>query len=386
MRFCSDLGFFALPLVTCLSLLSSCQYYEGAAREGHTGSSVKVQEASDLPPQTIANWVKRDVPLGQWGDVVAFSKDGSVAIAGQGAVLFSPDNGRSWKTLNDGTAGYRSTVDGGDTYRDVNQPGKRLPRSVSIKNLCTPESAVLTSSGRLYLKAACEHTTELWSIPTRNEADAWNVIFFTYRTDPSDGVYSAGHNLTVIGERVLIDTALPSGSALLTTDDNGATWYPMWRGSAEDAGIISLSFINERIGWMLQGNGRLLKTTDGGRTWDPLSKISSELARKGYSMDFADSQTGFIAGLDGLLLSTIDGGRTWQRQSAGTTLDLYKLAAANAKRVWAVGKTGTVLETSDGGLHWRKVELGIEKDIRFGLTLKGETAWIVSQGFVFHST
>jgi photosystem II stability/assembly factor-like uncharacterized protein len=67
-------------------------------------------------------------------------------------------------------------------------------------------------------------------------------------------------------------------------------------------------------------------------------------------------------------------------------VDLYKLAAANAKRVWVVGQKGTVLETSDGGEHWRKVELGIEKDIRFGLTVKDGIAWLVLDGFLFRSS
>jgi photosystem II stability/assembly factor-like uncharacterized protein len=135
---------------------------------------------------------------------------------------------------------------------------------------------------------------------------------------------------------------------------------------------------------MLQGNGTLLKTIDGGRTWAQISKLSDR--SYGYSLDFVDLQTGFIAGRHGLLLSTTDEGRTWRRKRAGTTLDLYKLAAADAKRVWAVGNKGTVLETADGGEQWRRVELGVDKDIRFGLTVKDGIAWLVLDGFLFRSS
>jgi len=268
------------------------------------------------------------------------------------------------------------TLDGGNSFRNVDQLGSPLPSSVNIKKLCSAESAVLTPSGRLYVKAICDHTTRLWrSIPTRNEADSWNVVSFTYETDPSNGVYSAGHNLTLAGERVLIETNLATGSALLTTDDNGANWYPWWQGSPEDAGIVGLSFVDERTGWILEGNGSLLRTIDGGRRWNSLSRLPSELAGKFNALEFADSQTGFIVGVGGLLLVTTDGGLTWERKNPSTTVDLYKLAAADAKRVWAVGQNGTVLETSDGGAHWRRVELGVEKDIRFGLTAQPGLHW-----------
>lgn len=375
-----------LALLVWVSILSSCQSYHGAAQSSRADSSVKLQEKIVSQPKRADSWLKDEVPRGQGGDVIAFSNDGWTAIAGQGTVLLSPVGGRSWKVLNGGKGSFRLTIDGGSTYRNVDQLGKPLPSSLSIKKLCSAESAVLTSSGRLYVKTICEHTTQLWSIPTRNQTETWNVVSFTYETDPSNGVYSAGHNLTLVGERVLIDTNLPTGSALLTTDDNGATWYPWWHGSAEDAGIVGLSFIDERTGWMLEGNGRLLKTLDGGRRWDSLTQLPSELAGKFNALDFADSQTGFIAGLDGLLFVARDGGRTWERKDASTTADLYKLAAADAKRVWAVGNKGTVLETADGGEHWRKVELGVDKDIRFGLTVKDGTAWLVLDRLMFHSS
>lgn len=337
-------------------------------------------------PKEGDSWLKEELPSGHGGDVIAFSSDGWTAIAGQATVLISSARGRPWRILDGGNRSFRSTIDGGSTFRNVDQLGKPLPNSLSRKQLCPAESAVLTSSGRMYVKTVCDHTTQLWSIPIRNQSEAWNVVSFTYERDPSDGVYSARHNLTLIGERVLIDTNLPTGSALLTTDDNGATWYPWWRGSAEDAGIVGLSFIDERTGWMLEGNGRLLKTLNGGRRWDSLTQLPSEFAGKFTALYFADPQTGFIAGFDGLLLATRDGGRSWERTDASTTADLYKLAAADPKRVWAVGNKGTVIETADGGEHWRKVELGVNKDIRFGLTVKDGIAWLVLDGFLFHSS
>jgi hypothetical protein len=332
------------------------------------------------------SWLKENVPRGQGGDVIAISSNGWTAVVGQATILISPSGRRSWKVLDGGKGGFRSTIDGGTTFRDVDQLGRPLPTSLSRKELCPAESAVLTTSGRLYVKTVCEHTTQLWSIPTRSQSEAWNVVSFTYERDPSNGIYSAGHNLTLIGERVLIDTNLPTGPALLTTDDNGGTWYPWWHGAAEDAGIVGLSFIDEQTGWMLQGNGRLLKTVNGGRRWDSLTQLPSEFAGKFTALEFADSQTGFIVGLNGLAFVARDGGRSWEQKNVSTTADLYKLAAADAKRVWAVGNKGTLMETVDGGEHWQRVALGVDKDIRFGLTVKDGIAWLISDGALFRSS
>lgn len=381
MRNCRSLCWLIIALIGCLSVLAY-QSYHGVAQ---TTRANRLLEKNVSPPKVIDNWRRSEVPHGKQGDVIAFSSDGWTAIAGLGTVLLSP-GGQTWKELSGGKGSFHSTIDGGTTYRNVDQLGKPLPSSFNINELCSAESAVLTSSGYLYVKTVCEHTTQLWGIPTRNQSAAWHVISFTYETDPSNGVYTAGHHLTLVGERPLIDTMLPTGSALLTTDDNGATWYQWWHGSHEDAGIVGLSFIDERTGWMLEGNGRLLKTLDGGRQWDSITLLPSEFTGKFNALAFVDSRVGFIVGDRGLLLATLDGGRTWGRNSSPTTVDLYQLAAADTKHVWVVGNKGTVLESRDGGDHWRNVELGIEKDIRFGLNVKDGIVWLVLDGLLFRSS
>lgn len=386
MRIAGKSGFLSgVTLTVLLALPTSCKYHEGPGQLVPRDSSARVEKTRDEMPQTIANWEKRKVPLDKWADVITFEKDGCVAILSRQTITISLDNGRSWMPLNGGAVSHLTTVDGGSTYRDVNHLGEPLSSSVRARDICSVEGAVITTLGRLYVQTVCEHITQLWSVPTRNEADPWNVVSFTYERDPSDGVYTPGHNLSVAGDRVLIDASLPDGPALLTTDDHGATWYPFWRGSTSDTGIVGLSFIDNQVGWMLQGSGPLRKTTDGGRSWEYLSALSIDSARQTWSVDFANLQTGFIVGSDGLILTTIDGGKTWKRQGASTTLNLYKVAAADSNRVWVVGEKGTILETSDGGNHWQKVDLGITKDIRFGLTVKDGGAWIVSDDLMFHS-
>jgi len=370
-------------VLICTSLFGS--WRSSSRRESIANVKSAALEVYSLQKQGDGTWVKSEIPFGKWGDVLAASEDGSLAIAGQGTVLLSSTEGRSWRTVNGGEGSYRSTVDGGETSTNLDQLGKPLPSSVSIRDLCSVEGGVLAPGGRLYLKAVCEHTTQLWSIPSKSENESWNVFSFTYKNDPSEGVYSAGHNLIVVGERVLIDTSLPTGPALLTTDDKGVTWHPMWRGSANDTGIVGLSLRTQQDGWMLQGNGRLLRTSDGGQTWVRLSKLAEEVARNCTSINFVDSKSGFIVGLRGLLLSTVNGGVTWTPQNAGTNLDLYKVVAANRKQIWVSGQKGTILETSDGGGVWRRVDLGLENDIRSGLTITGDVAWLISRGSLYRS-
>jgi photosystem II stability/assembly factor-like uncharacterized protein len=333
----------------------------------------------------MSTWTRNKIPFSKWGDVIAFGPGEIAVIAGKGAILASHDNGNSWKELYGGGASYRYTIDGGITYQASGERTATLPNTAGVNNLCSVESAVIAPSGRLYLKTVCEHTTQLWSASLNNEADVWHVVSFTYPENPSDGVYTPGHKFAVSGDRVLISGMLPTGSALLTTDDDGATWHPIWRGYPDSAGIVDIDFISDGQGWMLLGDGELLQTVDGGRTWQHKSTLSSESADGSFSLNFADAETGFIVGRDGLVLKTGDGGQTWQHQKNALPFSLYKVAAVGAKRAWAIGEKGAVAETLDGGISWRRVELGITKNLYFGLAIKGETAWIISDQYIYSS-
>jgi photosystem II stability/assembly factor-like uncharacterized protein len=366
------------PLIFCahflLAVASSCAYQYGAPQQ----PSAVVQTEKRVTAERTQNnseWTRTEVPLGRPGDVISFGSKGRVAIAGQGALILSLDGGRTWRALRGGKGSNMYTTDGGKTYQNEFDVS-----SISVNKLCSVESAVFAPFGRLYLNTMCDHSSALWSVPIENSSDAWHVRGFApsieqHESDENGNYYTPGTSLVVAGGRVLVDATLPEGTCLLTTDDNGATWHRFWCDS-RSAPIVTLDFIDERQGWMLQGNGKLFRTEDGGRTWVPFSTLPAEATGHVFSLDLVNTTIGFVVGEKGLILSTKDGGRSWQQQVSETKNSLYGVAAANEKKVWAVGEKGTVLETSDGGTSWRKVVLNLNEDI-YTLSVSQGTAWFV---------
>jgi photosystem II stability/assembly factor-like uncharacterized protein len=226
----------------------------------------------------------------------------------------------------------------------------------------------------------CDHSTALWSIPTGEVSGAWYVRGFApsieqHEKNENGSYYSPGRSLVATGERVLVDAIIPNGTCLLTTDDQGATWHEFWCDPLAMP-IVSLDFVDDKQGWMLQSNGKLVRTGDGGRTWLPVATIPAEAIGHVFSLEFITPTIGLIVGEKGLILSTKDAGRSWQQQVSKTKNSLYRVAAANEKKAWAVGEKGTVLETSNGGENWRMVEFDRGEDIDT-LTVSQGAAWFV---------
>jgi photosystem II stability/assembly factor-like uncharacterized protein len=327
-------------------------------------------------------WKKDQVPLGKRADMIVAGGNDYVAVVGMQTILVSLDKGKTWSELSKGKGNYFTTIDGGITYRYDSRD--KILNLVDVKDLCSVESAVITPSGRLYLKTTCDHTVQLWSVPIKNQSEDWCVTTFTYEEDPSDGVYSPSSKFVLAGERVLIEASLIHNSAILTTDDYGKTWYPFWRSSYFGYGIATFDFLDNNNGWLLLGDGNFFQTVDGGRTWKAISRFPSEIAEELCSMDFVSIKKGFMVGLNGKIFSTTDGGITWQQQNSGVTFDLYNIIASNESRVWVTGSSNLVIESLDGGRNWQNVDLGIERGIYTRMNLINGVAWIASEQLIYH--
>ncbi len=91
---------------------------------------------------------------------------------------------------------------------------------------------------------------------------------------------------------------------LLKTSTGGLLWTEV---DLDSSGIIlDIFFINENIGWILQGGHNLIKTTDGGQTWSYLYLYD------GYSKKvfFTDEDYGWLS-FAGQILRTTNGGNSW---------------------------------------------------------------------------
>lgn len=354
------------------SLLASATHY-------HREVAPKLESVDQLKRE----WTGTHVPVEIAVQTIAVGDGNRIAILGRQTLRVSSDGGDTWKVISGGNGGRLATIDGGTTYKSP----ETSSRFIDVRDLCGADAAVITASDRVYFKAMCEHTTQLWSVPLQGDNEPWNIVDFVYDSDPSKSlaVYGPGHNLVRAGTRILVDADLPTGPALLTTDDDGKHWHAVWQGARRDADLIALSFTDDHTGWMLMGDSTLRKTVDGGSSWKDIARLSTFSDKRGLAMSFADSQAGFIVGAGGLILSTTDGGATWRQQESPTTARLYNVVTADGARAWAVGEKGTILETLDGGSRWQTVDLGIDKDIYSGLAAKNGRALILGKGQLFTS-
>lgn len=169
---------------------------------------------------------------------------------------------------------------------------------------------------------------------------------------------------------------------LLDTSDGGVTWTQIFSTEAGSKGvndIHGLSFIDERVGFLIVG-GRLLFTDNSGTNWADVGPIHSGDKRVSFGgCYFIDAIHGWAVGrvwqegainnsttsrYEGIAFATQDGGRTWQRQSLdapnayltdGTSWSLNSVLFKDANTGWIAGDRGTIFQTTDGGGKWNLV-------------------------------
>lgn len=324
------------------------------------------------------------VPLKKWGDVVAFGDKGEVVIAGVATIMLSVDSGKSWSLLTGGK-GYKSiSKDGGITFSSFGENAEEKSSTiewVDSKQVCSVEWArIISQSKRIYIRATCEHTAQLWSVPYGGEAD-WYVTNFV-PSDQKSTVLAPDSTFESAGGRILIRTLFPNGAAILTTDDNGKNWRPFWQKSALDYGVTDFSFIDERNGWILKGNGEVVHTKDAGISWARISLLPSD--KKAYSISFVDEDTGYVVGKNGLIFVTKNSGKTWEDHSRYESVDWYKVIA-DKKGVWISGNSDSILGTMDGSKTWLKGTLPNKISVYSRLTVKDGVVYVAHNQTIFSS-
>ncbi len=127
-------------------------------------------------------------------------------------------------------------------------------------------------------------------------------------------------------------------SELLQTSDGGKSWQrKLWSGS----NLLSYSFINKDIGWVVGGRNVLIgdlevyKTTNSGSTWDKTEVWWNEYGARIY---FVDELTGWITNGTRMRF-TSDGGNTWVSQNCNGGNSIHFSTKTNG---WAVGYGGSI--------------------------------------------
>lgn len=164
-----------------------------------------------------------------------------------------------------------------------------------------------------------------------------------------------------------------SGETIHGTQDGGRSWKEIFhcRAKVEVEGLTreegchleGIHFPSSRVGYaisraMANGASAVVKTEDGGATW----KVSSLLPNASAGEDglfFIDEKNGFVRTY-GKLFATADGGETWRGLPASMPGGRPKIKFADSTVGWAClgnDNSTTFSYTSDGGKRWNSREI-----------------------------
>ena len=338
------------------------------------------------PPATLESTIAARTKLG--GALALFhpyQRHAGWAAGSNATILYTNDDGRTWKTQVNGTGWLNSirsisqsqgcavgnggtiwmTTDGG-AHWDTEKSGTHL--SLRAITFFDPNHGWVaggdSGSGGVIL-----HTEDGGVTWNSQPLPVPKAIFAMAFATPKDG--------WAVGEDGII----------LHTDDTGATWT--LQTSPSHNSLNDIAFPTAQSGWAVGEDGIILHTEDAGRTWNPQS---SGTIRALYGVSFPTAQSGWIFGQLGTILHTDNGGRTWLPQPSPTRVDISEASFSDARFGWAVGNAGVILHAEDGRT-WMVENSGIRNDLRsvtfikpygfLGIDLKKNTPF--TQGAVIES-
>ena len=157
----------------------------------------------------------------------------------------------------------------------------------------------------------------------------------------------AGERVVAVGERGIV----------LYSDDHGQSWtqaqVPISRT------ITAVDFIDERRGFAVGHDSALLRTEDGGASWE-LQKFAPEDENFFLEVDFPIAERGSILGTNGELWISRDGGQGWELTVLAVeewySNHLFGIAGSRDGTTLIVAEKGVLYRSPDGLHDWQPLE------------------------------
>ncbi len=257
--------------------------------------------ASPVWSQTIGAWDRIDIltefPL--WDVTFTDTLNGYV-VGDYGAIL--------------------RTTDGGFTWTQTFSPDQHALRNVHFFN----DSTGVTAGFR----GSVARTTD--------RGLSWHKVPIPFDLN-FPGMSAYGSTVWICGEEGII----------LKSTDQGLTWATI----KLDTEILlgSISFADEKHGWMASIQRKLWHTTDGGMNWKE-QKLDTFLPVA--AIHAISPMECWLAGYQGLILHTTDAGKSWM-QPPSYQADFYRITMDSTGAGWAVGRRGAIVRGRAGNNNWR---------------------------------
>jgi photosystem II stability/assembly factor-like uncharacterized protein len=165
---------------------------------------------------------------------------------------------------------------------------------------------------------------------------------------------------------------------VLKSTDRGKSWKTIKVDSELFLG--SISFADERHGWMASLQRKLWRSTDGGQRWE--EQALDTFLPVSYVKAVSPTEC-WLAGYNGLILHTTDAGRTWSRYTSYQT-DYFSMNFDSTGTGWAVGRRGAIVRGREYNRNWKLHDIPDSKNIHRITFLSNGAAFAVGEdGAVF---
>lgn len=158
-----------------------------------------------------------------------------------------------------------------------------------------------------------------------------------------------------------VDTVLfvgTMGNGLCRTLDYGETWERVWYDRNNwDFTVRTVAAIEDAVFAISRRSDAAVRSRDHGVTWERLSFL--QYHNHFVPRYFAESSGSIFVGTRGGVLRSTDGGDTWEEASAGLSVPVYHLAAADSVLVAGTYRGGIYVSHNEGS-SWAPSTDGIE--------------------------
>lgn len=294
---------------------------------------------------------------------------GCYSVGYTGRIDKSTDMGQSWESVGRQSIGSTiSNIGFFDSFNGLALTGYHHYRTVN--GGYSWELDTLINNGAFYLlhivgSSGYMLNTNSQLMKTTNGGEDWVLL-----DAPQN--YSYYKDMQFVNE----NTGYLCGNygVLKKTIDGGITWEDKTLSSNRD--FISLQFINEDLGWMIDINNKsLLLTKNGGDTW-----VDARLSNVN-SMFYLNENIGYVTTFDSKLFKTVDAGSSWLEIYDFVNSDGFVFFTDELVGWYIAGSS--IYHTYDGGISWQDKKSFPYTSIKDIFFLDNNQGWLAGDvGFV----
>ncbi|MEN3295420.1 MAG: hypothetical protein V7642_4673 [Burkholderiales bacterium] len=146
-----------------------------------------------------------------------------------------------------------------------------------------------------------------------------------------------------------------------------------------DKPFFAVHFFDEQRGFIAGAYGLFFSTEDGGRSWLPCdTRLANPEARHLYSISALGGSV-YIAGEQGALFRSADGGRTFSAIKTPYAGSYFGVTLLAHGKLMIYGLKGHAYRSDDAGATWRKIDTGTQAGLTAALPLAGGSFVMVTQ-------